>query len=57
MIPSPCLASATTSFMARDSGKRRRTALQAIGSPKLGLGRVRRNEHAKAVGVDWFGRR
>jgi hypothetical protein len=39
---------------ARDLDEARRAALQAIGSLELSLAHARPNEHASAIGVDWF---
>lgn len=39
---------------ARDLDEARRAALNAIQSLELSLADARPNEHAKAIGVDWF---
>lgn len=39
---------------ARDLDEARRAALHAIGSLEVSLAHARPNEHAKAIGVDWF---
>jgi len=39
---------------ARDLDDARESALQAMRSLELSLAQARPNEHAKAIGVDWF---
>lgn len=41
-------------YVASELEDARQSALQAIDSLKLSLAHARPNEHAKALGVDWF---